>query len=242
MTKTYDATEHREDFFIAVKNGKMGIIDKNGEPLTEFIYDYYADGDEHMFCGICNKIIPMKYNGKWGVLDRNCNKIADFIYDDIFCNNDYSFVTLNNKKGVIDNKGKLIVEIKYDDIEPMEIGCLSKVRIGDKFGYIDHNGKEVIESKYDYLFYDGWDLILATKDSLTGFIDTNNNTVIDFKYELDTRMGFYNRDFSLAKLNGKYGIINRQGKTLIDFIYDDIDIDNNPITASIDNEQITLDI
>ncbi len=242
MTKIYDATEHREDFFIAVKDGKMGLIDKNDEPLTEFIYDYYANTEDHMFCGICNKIIPMKYKGKWGVLDSNCNKIADFIYDDIFCNCDYSFVTLNNKKGVINNNGKLIVEIKYDDIEPMEIGCLSRVRITDKFGYIEHNGKEVIEAKYDYLFHAGWGLILACKDGLTGIIDEDNNIVIDFKYELDTRMGFYGRIYSLAKLNGKYGIINKQGKTLMSFIYDDIEIDNTPIIAKIGNNRIKIDI
>lgn len=242
MTKTFDLIEHRENFIITVQNGKMGLVDNQGKPLTEFIYDYYSESEQNCRLNFCNKVIPMKYKDKWGVLDNKGKVIIDFKYDNIRCFWDYSYVELNKKQGVIDDKGNLIVEIKYDDIGIMEDEELIPVRIGNKFGYIDTTGIEVIKLTYDYLFYDGWNLILACKDSLTGFIDTNNNIVIDFKYELDTRMGFYNRDFSLAKLNGKYGVINRQGKTLIDFIYDDIGIDNNPITANIDNKQITLDI
>ena len=43
MTKTFDLIEHRENFIITVQNGKMGLVDNQGKPLTEFIYDYYSN-------------------------------------------------------------------------------------------------------------------------------------------------------------------------------------------------------
>ena len=241
MTETYDLIEYREDFIVAVKNGKMGLIDNQGKPLTEFLYDYYSENEQNNRLNFCNKVIPMSYKGRWGVIDNNGKVIIDFRYDNIRCFYDYSYVELNRKQGVIDDKGNLIVELKYDDIGILEEELIP-VKINNKYGYIDNTGTEIIKPIYDYLFYDGFSLILACKDGLTGFINTNNNTVIDFKYQLDTRMGFYERDYSLAKLNNKYGIIDKQGRTIIDFIYDDIKIDKSPFIAKLDNKYSLLDI
>ena len=48
----------------------------------------------------------------------------------------------------MDNKGKIIVEPKYDDIDDMYEG-LAAVEIDGKWGHIDSKGKVVIEPTFD---------------------------------------------------------------------------------------------
>lgn len=55
------------------------------------------------------------------------------------------------------------------------------------------------------------------KNGKYGFVDTDGNTYIPFKYKWAEK---FSEELALIKLNGKFGYINNQGDIVIDTIYD----------------------
>lgn len=100
------------------------------------------------------------------------------------------------------------------------------------WGFIDYNAEIIIKPQYqDYSpFKNG--LACVLKDDKWGFIDKNNNTAIDFKYDLPALKCFrgdfgysafckYNEKLIAPVAKGnKYGIIDLEENLLIPFEYD----------------------
>lgn len=53
-----------------------------------------------------------------------------------------AIVFLNGKNGIINNKGKEICDIKYDDINCFDYGY-TLLSLNNKFSYINEKGKEI---------------------------------------------------------------------------------------------------
>ncbi|MEO7308799.1 MAG: WG repeat-containing protein [Chitinophagaceae bacterium] len=166
-----------------VLNNKQTFINKNGVELLPFKYESlyaYTDGlimawlNQKMgFIDITGKeIIPVKYDsvtflvegGKKMFLDglhyffdkggrpmKNVYDEVDDYYDD-----GTAFVSLNNKWGKTDAKGRLITPLKYD-ARPFTRYDMTEVRLNSKFGFINKAGKEVIRPQFDTI-YRGYDL------------------------------------------------------------------------------------
>ena len=88
----------------------------------------------------------------------------------------------NDKYGYKDEKGKVIIEPKYDLAYPLDEG-MAAVRINGKYGYVDRNGREVIPPKYDstWKFIGGYAAVkLGDK---FGFVDKTGKVVVPLIYE-----------------------------------------------------------
>lgn len=101
---------------------------------------------------------------------------------------------------------------KYDEVTYF-MNNYAVYRYGDKYGIIDINGEKIIDAQYDYagVFNNNGDILYAPV-LLNGeyfYIDTDGNRrlVGNKKYEyLGT---FSTNNKAVAKLNGKYGYINK---------------------------------
>lgn len=100
--------------------------------------------------------------------------------------------------------------------EPLKSDQWRKIQKGGKWGFYD-GFKTVIPCMYDeaYGFSEG--LCSVELDEKCGYIDENNNIVIDLKYEL--AMSFY-EGLAVVSLNGKVGFIDHKGNEVIPFIYE----------------------
>jgi len=88
----------------------------------------------------------------------------------------------NDKYGYKNEKGKVIVEPKYDLAYNLDEG-MAAFRLNEKYGFIDESGKEVVPAKYDntWKFIDGYAAVkLGDK---YGFIDKTGKEVIPPIYE-----------------------------------------------------------
>lgn len=107
-----------------------------------------------------------------------------------------------NRFGFSDVNKKIIIEPKYDDVSVFKDG-LARVELYGQFGFIDKTGQVIIPIKYESgtsrIFEDSsyFDVIVA------GLTDKIKNS-----------------DLIKAKLNGKYGFINKTGKEVIPFKYE----------------------
>ncbi len=120
---------------------------------------------------------------------------------------------------------KVLVEPTYQDLgEPNE--GLVRARINDKTGFIDLNGKIVVPFEYYYANYFAEGLAAVSQETNSGmkigFVDKTGKLAIEMKYYsmLLDRTRFYNGVAVVAKGGeNKYGIIDRAGRELTDFVY-----------------------
>ena len=205
------------NFTIAVKNGKAGLIDINGKPITDFIYDdltdyYDKDEDSAGWMVYEDDYCVMRLNGKWGVLNYNGKVIVDFQHDDeitTYSVGDKIIVVQNNKYSLIDINGNLITN-EYDTIMP-QINGYACVTLGNNVGIINSNGELVIDCKYQWVEVSNSDYFsVCTHDDCWGIIDKKQNVILDFKYDniniCNSKDG--KNVVFVTELNGKSALFN----------------------------------
>lgn len=123
----------RENFYEKIKN-----YDKRFGSFEEF--------DLCMTLGNWRKKIP----GKYGFIDTKGKIRINLIYDEAKDFKDgYAEVCFNNKWGVINKNGKVVIPIKYSKISRTRYKDLFEIYNYDKFiGYIDTNGVEYFNEKF----------------------------------------------------------------------------------------------
>lgn len=174
-------------------------------------------------------IVVSNNNGKLGVINFDYqtiigNKYTTMEFDEFSKN---FIVSDENRYGVISKEGRVLVELKYEDVEIINYSpLLYKVKQNNKYGMLDENGNVIINTEYDGLgsnnYRNNLDLIIQ---------DIDNNK----------------QDGIIVNKNGKYGIINiKTGETILDCTLDRIyykTSENNKITyyVQVQNSEITLE-
>jgi hypothetical protein len=166
-------------FYAEVNDDTTAIFNMQGNLIVKLIYQ---DFDEENF-GNQILVTVKKKNGL--ISKKDGRHTAPVIYDDIKWEKDnkYYLIEKDNKLGVINENGKLIIPAKYDDIEWLESGKHYLVENDDKDGLIDENGKLVVPTKYDGIEYDKDDKNFILK------IDKNNG---------DTKTRTYSKEKGLS--------------------------------------------
>ena len=134
-----------------------------------------------------------------------------------------AIVQKNQKYGVINKKGNVVIPFTYDNNTGFSDG-LAYINKDGKYGFIDHNGNMIIPPIYDMVHSFSEGLAQVCKDGKWGYIDKNGKEVIPFIYEGgDQFTGFYSNfseGLARVKKGGKYGYIDKSGKEIIPIIYD----------------------
>ena len=181
---------HYMNFTVAIKNGKAGLININGKPLTGFIYDdltdyYDKDDDSAGWMLYEDDFCVMRLNGKWGVLNYAGKTIVDFKYDNeiiTYSVGDRIIVVANDKYSLIDINGNVITD-KYDTIMP-QINGYACVTHGDNVGIIDSNGKVIVDCIYKWVEPSNSEYFaVSTHDDLWGIVDKQQNVILTLKYD-----------------------------------------------------------
>jgi len=169
-------------------------------------------------------LIPYEHEelGLWGYRNPTTEEICIRpIFDEVgeFVGN-IAPVKIGKRWGLIDRKGQMVVEPKFDEIGPFFEsffgGSVSKlvalVKDGDDVGFIHENGKMVNE--YDDIgSLNEQGLALAKKDGKFGFIDTTGKEIIPPVY--DEVESFNEQGLAMVKKDGKSGFIDQTGKEII---------------------------
>ena len=158
-------------------------------------------------CGLFNsdgkEIIPCKYN-EIEVFSEKCIRV--------------NIISKNNQVlcGIFDENGKEIVPCTYSNIL-YESDELLLTKKDDEYKAIDCNAKEI--AKFDSKEWGDLKPInkttlISTKDSKSRLVDLNGNIVLDYKYDEMIRLS---ENLIKAKLDGKWGVINLKGDTVLPF-------------------------
>ena len=126
-------------------------------------------------------------------------------------------VERNGCWGFADAAGRMVVEAKYDRVEPFCEGR-AVVELDTRYGLIDTEGREVVPPTYDELSYDGSHYCYVDKDGYSGAIDRTGRVVVPLEWDWVSE---FSNGLLLVERNAQYGYVDTAGRTAIEPIYDD---------------------
>lgn len=246
----YDAiSDLNEDVMSAVQGNNYSILDKSGNILFS--------SSDYLFLGISSEgyISAAKKAGddvKMGYIDKNGKELIEpkynIAYD--FKNGRALVRNAEDKYAIIDNTGKVIKELKYENVSPAEDNE-TFIFTDEKnlYGYLDKNGDVFIKPKFTNAYhYEDKMAIVSVEDTSKnigkwGVIDKKGEYLIKPKYTSIAYLGGGLFSVSKDEIEGsemyvKKAIVNQNGKQLTGFEYYNIGgnkdkkIDNGYISVS----------
>lgn len=225
-------------------NGKWGAINISQKVLipikydTVITYEYYkfaaivGDKGKYSFYDSTGKqLIKFKYPVQLGIINNygvfldgkkliyvNTKGVEHNEIPDV--ENKVIIVKSNDKYALIDFKGHLLTDFKYDYItNTMQSKNLYEAGIGNKAGLLNDEGKELTPIKYDELtLIFNPEFPLVTMNGLKGLLNSKGEEITPCIYDEIKSVNL----IKPAKLNGKWGYLDENGKKLIDFQYDTV--------------------
>jgi hypothetical protein len=148
--------------------------------------------------------------------------LAFLYYTDreISSDEDRFVISINGKKGFINNLGEIVIRPQFQDALEFSEG-LCAVRIEGRYGFINTQGELRIPAIYDYatIFKEGTAVVYM--DGKPRFITQDGRIAFNSNYQHISH--FENGLAEVRTYSGKTGILNRQGVLIIDTIYSQID-------------------
>jgi len=208
----------------AYRLGKPVAINKNGVEIVgpyynDFFYDSYETGN----------FLIVEKDAKFGVVSMTGKKLISPKYHDIenlfiTYNDDgrhyFFLVGMNDKVGLVDTLGNIVLPIIYDNIF-LDGHSDFRVQKDGRFGIFDYLGNSVIPATYESIRYidDKYGIVLGA-NSKFGLINRAGDTLAPFKYS-------YMEYISSGKLFlvhdiGLEGIVDTFGNEKIKPIYQNV--------------------
>ena len=235
--------KYDNEYIIVNENNQYGIISTSGIVLIEPIYEAvkYVNASDSF---------AVKEEGVWKLYNVESKSfIIEDGYDDIIeAKNGNITVVKNGKYGIINSNKEEKIAPQYDDLKyAFSIYYIAKK--DDKYGIINLENEEIKPFEYLNMYYvEEASFIQADKSETETVIFDNNlgqkvsgiisDVNIDKGYVKvyeNNEYKYYNFKFEekkasevltantlyLSKKDGKYGYIDKDGRIIIDYIYDD---------------------
>lgn len=224
--------EAGEDFFdynftFVKKGGKWGLINRKGETVLPFAYGKpgYPEYDDNL--------IPVVKNKKHGLVNKNTGtESVSCVYDNklVFQENFYWTDTMlllaikENKAGLIDASGKVIINFLYDTFEREPFTAIETVlksgviltTQNKKSGILDNQGNTLVPFLYDEVgvreYPDTLLFDIAIKKKFGIYSSELKKEIVPPTY--DEKI-FFEENFAVVSRKKKYGILDRAGKEVV---------------------------
>ena len=229
-----DSLPYKEGELLVKQEGKYGVINIKGNKIVEIEYDkiavdeYYTDENRYQYAGYIVSITTeegyrygyLNYKGK-EILKTEYNDIARVteIKDD---ENSYLICAKNGQYGITKNKDT-IVENEYQSIRYDATNEVFVVEKSKKYGIANLEGTLIVPVQYNQIDITGIYLYAQNEQGITVY--NSNGT----QANINSNVSILNTSNEKYKIrinneNGtKYGVINQEGKQLIEEKYNYIE-------------------
>ena len=199
------------DEYYVVTNGSLhGLLDWEGKTVIACVYD---DIDLNKYVGFCS----VKRNGLKGLMSKTGEELIPCAFDDFGVINKHFFWTRkDNTYGIYSSEG--------DKVQPCTFNSF--------FIYEEKKKKEVLLSDFAQLDRRQHPDLYAVVSGKVGTLDSENFTTklpcaYDYLSDFATRMKITNgvrteQRLAVCRLNGKYGIVNSEGKQIQPMAFDEL--------------------
>lgn len=252
--------DNKSGYIVKDENGKYGIVDYSSNPILENKYDsiskVYAND---YYVVVQDGIKKLIYKDGTDKLTSGFDDIVE-----ILKSKDSGVIfTKGGKYGIMDMSGNVLISAEYEDLKEAKSGILIAKKDG-KYGVIDMQKAEKIAFQYTNITYnDKADIYFADSDEFNTTVYNNNfeakvtGMLLDcdndngyMKIAVGDDIRYYNFKFEektdvevlsshnlfVSKKDGKYGFVDKDGKVVVDYIYDDATEQNNYGFAGINKD------
>lgn len=134
----------------------------------------------------------------------------------IFDRNGLAPISIEDKFGLIDKEGNVIIPFDYQKLVLTTVNAYSAQQ-NDKWGFVTKSNQILIPFDYDLTSDFIENICAVKKDGKWGFIDLINQVVIPFLYDGCTD---FKAGLAGVEQNGKWGMIDKTNQLLIDYQYE----------------------
>lgn len=235
-------------YFALYTDGKWGVINSKGETVIKPEYDetiIIPDNTKELFlCTYDVNYVDGSYKAK--AIDSKGKEVItgyDTIqalenYDNnnnLWYEEDVLLVSKDGKYGLVDFKGKELLQCEYESIGALK-GVRNSILIekDEKYGLVDKIGAVIIEAEYKKVepisdqYGNGY--IITTLDNKKGVINRDKSVALEAKYE-DIQAIYGNGNY-VVKEDGKWEIVNSNKDTYLKGKFDKV--------KSIDGENVIV--
>lgn len=213
-----------EKLALAIKNGKYGYLNTEGDEQIDFVYDAAWDFNQGLG-KVCNGC-TFDFNegewlgGEWGFINSRGKVTIPISYQWLgdFGESELVMFKQGGKFGFIDQTANVVISAVYEQARSFREG-LASVKKAGKWGFVNEKGIEVINFKYDNVgvFSEGLTgVMLAGK---WGFVNKVGKEIVSPSFK---EVGAFNHGVAMVKRGGKYGFVNKEGKQVIDTQFDEV--------------------
>ncbi len=224
--------------FIAKKNGKYGLLNCKNELVIPFEYDEMRSLGYGRCCDHVDNTLAVVKNGKKGLVRTDGSIKLSCSFD--FIDNPYGqygcptfdknyYVGKKGKCGYIDLDENVIIDIKYDYLKRWEYSNLFEASLDGKVGAIDSNQVAAIPFQYEDLnrqyMWPFHNLVAFKENGKWGMMhgpNDNAQILISAKFDSIFTVRHFEKYFAIIK-NGKWGLVDTNGKVLISPQFQQID-------------------
>ena len=200
------------------ENGKYGYICTDG---TIAIQPQWEDAR-----AFNEGLAAIKVKGKYGFIDKTGTIVVKPKWDAVSdYQNGFAAVKKRNKWGFVDTAGNIVSKTKWDDYKGFACG-VGAVKKKDKWSFIDTTGNLIGKAKWSNVSSHSNNIASVYDGAHWGYVDTNGELIIQPQYVSCEPFSEELAWVAVKDVKGKrkYGAINIKGETVIDFIYDSVDI------------------
>lgn len=205
----YDAIDVFENFGYATvqKNTKIGLLNADGKLLIPTIYDDLKLVDSLVLEGL--------QKGEWTLMNLQ-QKTLLRDYERVQPLGDYIRYLKDEKWGLVDRKGTILVEPNFEHIYLRK--HFIQTRNKDKIGAIALNGTPLISTRAARIIALSSDLFLFQEAELWGAVDGKGKTLFEPQFETYQKLS---SQFVKLNYQGKSQVYSTETKQMIGGIYDD---------------------
>jgi hypothetical protein len=241
--------------YLAAIKGRFGLLDLSFNTIHPFSKELME------VINVNNtNYIKFKMNGKWGMINLAGKEIVKPIYNDISVALEKVLIVSKGGKvnewggvegakyGVIDENGKERIKLIYDDVK-MYYQNIVTLKLKDNWHAFDKNLNKLFSEGYAFIDQASENTIIVNKGGqesnyaieggVYGLYNLFGELIIPINYNQITSKGYGQDQIFLAKKNGKYGVINQEGKVILDPTYEEMNCSNEICIVGKYNERST---
>ena len=198
-------------------SGKWGYMDLSGKMVIEPKFGEAEPYNEDNVAVVYDSELKL-----YGIIDSDGNYKIEPTFDKIKLYGNEIALVMNKKEDkyaayFVDIQGNRLSDERYDiDVNNHAVdGCIPVKNLQGFCGYINRDMSPLTELKYKdaYDFSNGM-AVVVNQDELYGYVDATGKEVIPCQFEFAVAFGDY--DLAAVKVNGKWGMIKKDGSYYIE--------------------------
>ncbi|MGN1327876.1 MAG: WG repeat-containing protein, partial [Clostridia bacterium] len=223
------------------KNAKQGVYDLSGNMVLPIQYDEINFAGKYINANKDNKLlvfdaagilqnddsykslIPVeggKYNitidraNNYGVIDNNNIVVIENKYSYIeYAFDDYFIVSQNGKSGIVDTKSNVVIPIEKNVVHHINgTKIIQTINSENNTSEIYNEKMEKVSSNVNSRIY--------IRDNYIEVLTSNNVEYFDFNGNKKDAKDIFENNIFAKEENGKWGYVDKNGNTVIDFKYE----------------------